>query len=332
MDAFRSAMRLRIAGLGLLLVVGCAEGTITEGGDSFEELDPETLESASVGQEVRCAPRMSVFPVRAPHNIGYDRASCGTGTCRTSCPDQNANSDWNPAGTHNGIDVFAFQRAPLVAVASGTIVAVGTASRTSGLRVRLRDECGWEYFYGHLDQAVVSVGQRVSAGQLIAYMGRTGTASTHLHFNVSPDGQYLRDINPFQLLRSTSPTACQAASAPTPGPAASCGRLNPGQALGVKQSLTSCDGRFVLVMQGDGNLVLSQGSRALWATMTNGRGGAAATMQGDGNFVVYTAGGAALWHTHTYRFPGAWLAVQNDGNVVVYSGSTPRWATNTGGR
>jgi hypothetical protein len=88
----------------------------------------------------------------------------------------------------------------------------------------------------------------------------------------------------------------------------------------------------VLVMQGDGNLVLSQGSRALWATMTNGRGGAAATMQGDGNFVVYTAGGAALWHTHTYRFPGAWLAVQNDGNVVVYSGSTPRWATNTGGR
>jgi hypothetical protein len=327
-------MNDRIILAGLVLLVGCAEGTITEDGASFEELDPETLESSAITQEVRCSPRMSVFPVRAPHNIGYDRASCGTGTCRTSCPDQNANSDWNPAATHNGIDVFAFQRAPLVAVASGTIVAVGTPSRTSGLRVRLRDECGWEYYYGHMDQAVVSVGQRVSAGQLIGSMGRTGTASTHLHFNVSPDGQYTRDINPFELLRSTSPTACQAAPnpAPAPTPTPGCGRLSGGQSLGVNQSVTSCDGRFVLVMQGDGNLVLYQGSRALWATMTQGRGGAVAAMQGDGNFVVYTAGGSALWHTFTYRYPGAWLAVQNDGNVVIYSGTTPRWATNTGGR
>ncbi|MDX2012929.1 MAG: peptidoglycan DD-metalloendopeptidase family protein [Myxococcaceae bacterium] len=331
-------MNTRSLVVGLLVLVGCAEGTVTEDGASFEELDPDTLESSSVAQEVRCAPRMNVFPVRAPHNIGYDRASCGTGTCRTSCPDQNANSDWNPAATHNGIDVFAFQRAPLVAVATGTIVAVGTPSRTSGLRVRLRDECGWEYYYGHLDQAVVAVGQRVSAGQVVGYMGRTGTASTHLHFNVSPDGQYLRDINPFELLRSTSPTACQAAPTPTPPPAPAptpapgCGRLKAGQSIGVNQSVPSCDGRFVLVMQGDGNLVLYQGSRALWATMTQGRGGAVAAMQGDGNFVVYTAGGSSLWHTHTYRYPGAWLAVQNDGNVVIYSGSTPRWASHTGGR
>ncbi|MER2563564.1 MAG: peptidoglycan DD-metalloendopeptidase family protein [Myxococcaceae bacterium] len=320
-----------------LFAVGCAEGVVTE--TDFEELDPETLETATVTQEVRCAPRMNTFPVGAAHNIGYDRASCGTGTCRTSCPDQNANSDWNPAATHNGIDVFAFQRAPLVAVANGTIVRVGTPSSTSGLRVRLRDECGWEYYYGHMDQAVVREGQTVTAGQLLGYMGRTGTGSTHLHFNVSPDGQYLRDINPFELLRTTSPTACRAPNpnpnpnpTPTPTPTAGCGLLAAGQSLSAGQSKASCDGRFVLAMQTDGNLVLYQGTRALWATMTNGRGGALAAMQGDGNFVVYTAAGAPLFHTNTFRYAGARLAIQNDGNLVVYQGTTPRWASNTGGR
>lgn len=164
------------------------------------------VELASTGQAVTCGWKMTVFPVKAQHNIGWDR-SCASGTCPISCPDTHANSDWG--GDHHGIDVFAFQRAPLVAVADGTIVAVGTVSATSGLRVRLRDACGWEYYYGHMDAATVTRGQTVKAGQLLGYMGRTGAASTHLHFNVSPDGQYSNDINPFDLLKFTSGTACR---------------------------------------------------------------------------------------------------------------------------
>lgn len=224
----------------------------------------EEDELGTTQQEVTCSAAMTVFPVKAPHNIGYDAASCGSGTCRTSCPDANANSDWNGGSGHHGIDVFAFQRAPLVATAAGTITAVGTPSSTSGLRVRLRDRCGWEYYYGHMDQAVVSVGQQVSAGQLLGYMGRTGAASTHLHFNISPDGRYSSDINPFNLLKATSPTACAApppppapTPAPTPAPAG-CGQLLPGHQLNQNQSKVSCDGRFTLAMQGDGNLVLYQ--------------------------------------------------------------------------
>jgi hypothetical protein len=328
------SLRHLLSTLLLLTLVACGDGVVTESGD-VEAVDPEV---ESVSQEVRCAPRMSIFPIQAAHNIGYDRASCGTGTCRTTCPDQNANSDWNPAATHNGIDVFAFQRAPLVAVANGTVVRVGRPSATSGLRVRLRDDCGWEYFYGHLDEAVVREGQQVRAGELLGFMGRTGTSSTHLHFNVSPDGQYLRDLNPFDLLRGTSATACQAAptpqapAAPAPAPPKTCGRLGSGQVLGVNDAVTSCDGRFSLVMQGDGNLVLYQGGRALWATWTQGRGGAFAAMQGDGNFVLYTNNSKALFNTRTSNRPGALLAVQDDGNVVVYQGGMARWATNTGGR
>lgn len=314
--------------LPVLLLCACGvevvEGQIDEPGIMEEE-------TAEAAQAVTCNPRMSRFPVGAAHNIGYDARSCGSGTCAISCPDQNANSDWNGPAGHHGIDVFAFHRAPLVAVADGRVVAVGTPSSTSGLRVRIRDACGWEYYYGHMDQAVVSVGQNVSAGQLLGYMGRTGAASTHLHFNVSPDGRYSSDINPFNLLQNTSGTACAAPppqQQPTPPPSG-CGVLGSGSALGAGQSVGSCDGRFTFVMQGDGNLVLYQaGVGPIWNSGTHGSGADTAVMQTDGNLVIYRRG-VAVWHTHTYGRPGAWLGVQNDGNVVIYQGSTPVWHTHT---
>jgi hypothetical protein len=110
-----------------------------------------------------------------------------------------------------------------------------------------------------------------------------------------------------------------------------CGILRAGQSLGVDQGRWSCDGRFFLVMQGDGNLVLYlEGTGALWSSMTNGTGAVQAVMQDDGNFVVYDAGGQVEWSSMTGGYPGATLAIQNDGNVVVYdAASVARFATNT---
>jgi hypothetical protein len=91
----------------------------------------------------------------------------------------------------------------------------------------------------------------------------------------------------------------------------------------------STDGRFVLVFQGDGNLVLYQGGTPLWSTATHGTGADLVAMQGDGNLVVY-GGGAARWASNTAGHPGAFLVVQSDGNLVVYSTSgAPLWASNT---
>jgi hypothetical protein len=320
----------------LLTMGGCYEGMEPErvgDADEVSDLDVEPLDGPVL--PVTCGPQMTVFPVAAAHNIGYDHASCGTGTCAISCPDANANSDWS-AHDHQGIDVFAFQRAPMVAVASGTIRKVGVVSNTSGLRVRLRDDCGWEYYYGHLDEAVVSEGQRVDAGQLIGFMGKTGTGSTHLHFNVSPDGGYSNDINPFDLLKATSPTACGAAVPPAPEPPAPeppatdggqpCAVLAPDQALWVNEAITSCNGRFTLVMQDDGNVVLYEnGGGAVWHSQTHGTAGRVVVMQTDGNFVLYDGAGAPLWHTGTHGHPGAMMRVEDDGNVVVWNGWTALW-------
>ena len=115
--------------------------------------------------------------------------------------------------------------------------------------------------------------------------------------------------------------------------AVACG-LNPGERLGAGHSLGSCDGRFELAMQTDGNLVVYQRSpfRALWSSRTNGRGGEVAVMQADGNLVVYTAGGRPLWSSRTSGHSGSALAMQNDGNLVVYAPrSIATWSSGTSG-
>lgn len=121
----------------------------------------------------------------------------------------------------------------------------------------------------------------------------------------------------------------QTAIAIPPSPTA-CGVMAPGQGLGPSGEVKSCDGRFTLAMQTDGNLVLYAPNRvALWSTHTFGSDGYVATMQADGNFVLYGKLGAPRWASNTFGRPGASLAIQNDGNVVVYDKTAPVFATHT---
>jgi hypothetical protein len=109
-----------------------------------------------------------------------------------------------------------------------------------------------------------------------------------------------------------------------------CGTIHPGQGLTAGESFGSCDGRFALAMQTDGNLVLYEHGSALWATGTNGRAGYMAIMQGDGNFVLYDRHARALWASGTNGHGGADLAIQDDGNLVVYApGGHAVWASDT---
>ncbi|ROP41148.1 S8 family serine peptidase [Saccharothrix texasensis] len=106
-------------------------------------------------------------------------------------------------------------------------------------------------------------------------------------------------------------------SAPPPQPGAD--TLVRGESLGAGQAKVSQDGRFTLVMQGDGNLVLyTAAGQALWHTNTHGTGAAYVVLQLDGNLVIYTAAGQPVWHTNTHGTAADRLIVQNDSNVVLY--------------
>jgi len=84
---------------------------------------------------------------------------------------------------HQGNDIFAQCGTPLVAARAGTVQAAKTEA-AAGNYVVLQDADGSSYVYMHMrDVALVDVGDRVLAGQLVGYVGQTGRADgCHLHF------------------------------------------------------------------------------------------------------------------------------------------------------
>jgi hypothetical protein len=129
-----------------------------------------------------------------------------------------------------------------------------------------------------------------------------------------------------RMFQTTEPAILQVPVQPPSGCV-----LRAGQGLYLDQSMFSCDGRFQLRMQGDGNLVLYHHSTPIWSSNTYGGWAAQAWMQGDGNFTVLSGSGLfSLFQSNTSNRPGARLVVQNDGNVVVYDAfNRALWATNT---
>ena len=103
-------------------------------------------------------------------------------------------------------------------------------------------------------------------------------------------------------------------------------RLRGGQRLRSGQFIQARADACRLVYQPDGNLVAYSNGVAYWNAGTRGAGGGSATMQADGNFVVYDSNGVARWSTRTGGNHGASLGIQNDCNVVLRtSGGAALW-------
>ncbi|MBI5336219.1 MAG: LysM peptidoglycan-binding domain-containing protein [Mycolicibacterium rufum] len=105
-------------------------------------------------------------------------------------------------------------------------------------------------------------------------------------------------------------------------------RLLKGEKLDRGQSLTSRNGAYALTLQDDGNLVLTERGRAVWATATDGQDVVRAEVQTDGNFVLYTRD-KPVWHSDTKGAKDVRLVLQDDRNLVLYGFDGPAWASNT---
>jgi hypothetical protein len=112
-------------------------------------------------------------------------------------------------------------------------------------------------------------------------------------------------------------------------------RLALGQNLLTDHYLRSANGQYLLLMQGDGNLVLYRSNgQAVWATGTNGSGPGSVNFQADGNVVLYRSNGQAAWATATdgYATPGfsGRFQLQDDGILVLWWGGKAIWKSNGG--
>jgi hypothetical protein len=89
-------------------------------------------------------------------------------------------------------------------------------------------------------------------------------------------------------------------------------------------------GGFVLVMQGDGNLVLYRNGSPVWYTATGGQncgaGQCTTVFQTDGNLVVYN-GSIPLWSSQTGGQPGAQLVLSSQSpQIEITASSSVLWA------
>lgn len=99
---------------------------------------------------------------------------------------------------HPGIDLAVPEGSNVRASGGGVVERAGTDS-SYGVFVLLQHPSGYQTMYGHLSRVLVSRGDTVAAGQVIALSGNTGRSTApHLHFEVRLHG---RSIDPTKLVR-----------------------------------------------------------------------------------------------------------------------------------
>ncbi|MFS0853033.1 peptidoglycan DD-metalloendopeptidase family protein [Microbacterium sp. 179-I 3D4 NHS] len=264
--------RVRAARLALLAALAVVVGAVAPAVGM-----PEPASAASDGQ--------MIYP--ASGNI---QSKVGDG-CR------------NNSRAHDGIDISGQGGTPILAAYDG-VVKVRTSSSGYGNYVDIEHAAGYVTRYAHMaNPGDVAPGTRVSRGQQIGVVGKTGaTTAYHLHFEVWRNGSVYAAINNgFTCLANVT----RGASIPM---------TFPGLAVPVNSAVASADydrdGKADLVgVAGDSDLLIFSGS------------GTGAIGAGS----IVTSGWGTRRHLTHADFDGDGradlLAARPDGALEFYSGS-----------
>lgn len=96
---------------------------------------------------------------------------------------------WRGERLHHGIDIPLPMGAPITAARAGVVKRASMTAGGYGALVELDHGGGVETRYAHCSALAVSRGERVRAGQIIAYAGSTGRSTgSHLHFEILING------------------------------------------------------------------------------------------------------------------------------------------------
>lgn len=102
---------------------------------------------------------------------------------------------------HTGLDIAAPKGTEIKAVAKGTVI-YAQRDGSYGNLVKIDHGNGVETWYAHTSKMLVTVGQEVKAGDVIALVGSTGNSTgPHLHLEIRINGEH---VNPQKYLYNTN--------------------------------------------------------------------------------------------------------------------------------
>jgi murein DD-endopeptidase MepM/ murein hydrolase activator NlpD len=116
---------------------------------------------------------------------------------------------------HLGVDYGAPTGAPVVAVASGSVISA-TFDRRNGRMVRLRHARGYETYYLHLSAfgPGIRARRRVSQGQVIGRVGSSGLATgPHLDYRLRKKGVFVNPVHEHRNMPPGDPVPATARAA-----------------------------------------------------------------------------------------------------------------------
>lgn len=110
------------------------------------------------------------------------------------------------AKMHAGLDFTADVGTEIYATGDGQVLSVDNKLSGYGQHVIIQHGYGFETLYAHMSKAAVRAGEKVKRGQVIGYVGNTGTSTgPHLHYEVHKNGTpvdpafyFYSDITPEQ--------------------------------------------------------------------------------------------------------------------------------------
>ena len=99
---------------------------------------------------------------------------------------------------HTGIDIPASKNTNIYAAKSG-VVTTSTYNSSYGNYVVVSHSDGTSTLYAHMNKRAVSKGETVSQGQVIGYVGTTGSSTgNHLHFEIRVNGTRVDPVDYFK--------------------------------------------------------------------------------------------------------------------------------------
>ncbi len=97
---------------------------------------------------------------------------------------------------HTGMDFSAEQGTEIYATGDAIVAEVENSRRGYGNHVVLNHGYGYKTLYAHMTQYIVRRGEKVKRGQVIGYVGSTGTSvAPHLHYEVIKNGEKVNPVN-----------------------------------------------------------------------------------------------------------------------------------------